>query len=65
MPKKKRSLEYEYVLDRLKEEIANEMGIEAGAMTSSRLNGKLGATMVKRLTIIAEIILMEDKWKEW
>lgn len=41
------------------------MGIEAGAMTSSRLNGKLGATMVKRLTIIAEIILMEDKWKEW
>ena len=39
----------ESLIEQMKLEIANEFGIELGADTSSRLNGKVGAEMTKRL----------------
>jgi len=37
------------VLEQLKYEIANELGIEMGATQTSRLNGTVGGEMTKRL----------------
>ena len=37
------------VIENLKYEIANELGINLGADTSSRLNGTVGGEMTKRL----------------
>ena len=37
------------VLEKLKYEIANELGIEMGADQTSRLNGTVGGEMTKRL----------------
>lgn len=42
------------VLDRMKEEIANEFGVVLGADTSSRDNGRVGGEMTKRLVRIAQ-----------
>ncbi|MDD3340800.1 MAG: alpha/beta-type small acid-soluble spore protein [Bacilli bacterium] len=36
-------------VEQLKYEIANELGIQLGADTSSRLNGTVGGEMTKRL----------------
>lgn len=36
-------------IENLKYEIANELGIQLGADTSSRLNGTVGGEMTKRL----------------
>jgi len=36
-------------IENLKYEIANELGIQMGADTSSRLNGTVGGEMTKRL----------------
>ena len=41
-------------LDKLKTEIAEEMGIELGADTASRLNGIVGGEMVRRLVLAAQ-----------
>ena len=37
------------VIENLKYEIANELGITLGAETSSRLNGTVGGEMTRRL----------------
>ena len=42
------------LLDNLKYEIANELGITLGADTSSRLNGTVGGEMTKRLVKLGE-----------
>ncbi|WP_261130428.1 alpha/beta-type small acid-soluble spore protein [Bacillus sp. Marseille-Q3570] len=41
-------------MDQLKEETANEMGIQPGADTTSRENGAVGGQMTKRLVGMAE-----------
>jgi small acid-soluble spore protein alpha/beta type len=41
-------------LDKMKNEIAQEMGIKLGADTSSRLNGSVGGEMVRRLVAMAQ-----------
>lgn len=41
-------------LDRLKEETAQEMGIELGADQSARNNGAVGGHMVKKLIQLGE-----------
>ena len=38
-----------YALEKLKYEIANELGITLGADQTSRLNGTVGGEMTKRL----------------
>jgi len=42
------------VLDQLKEEIANEFGVQLGADTTARANGSVGGEMTKRLVAYAE-----------
>jgi len=42
------------VLDQMKEEIANEFGVELGADTTARANGSVGGEMTKRLVAYAE-----------
>lgn len=54
---KKRNLQMEMVLDMLKEETAQELGIVLGGDTSSRLNGQVGGMMTKKLIALAEEIL--------
>jgi hypothetical protein len=44
----------EKALDNMKEEIANEMGVELGADTTARANGSVGGEMVKRMIQLAE-----------
>jgi hypothetical protein len=51
----------EFVLDQLKAETANEMGIELGADQISRLNGAVGGRMVQKLVQIAEEALTYAK----
>ncbi|SHG74857.1 alpha/beta-type small acid-soluble spore protein [Ornithinibacillus halophilus] len=41
-------------MDQMKEEIANEFGVQPGAETTARDNGKVGGEMVKRMIKIAE-----------
>lgn len=41
-------------IERMKYEIANEFGIQLGADTSSRLNGKVGGEITKRLVEITK-----------
>lgn len=41
-------------MDSMKEEIANEFGVEPGADTTARENGSVGGEMVKRMIQIAE-----------
>ncbi|MCM2532733.1 alpha/beta-type small acid-soluble spore protein [Neobacillus pocheonensis] len=42
------------VLDQMKEEIANEFGVQLGADTTARANGSVGGEMTKRLIAYAE-----------
>ncbi|MFD5852298.1 small, acid-soluble spore protein, alpha/beta type [Cytobacillus pseudoceanisediminis] len=42
------------VLDQMKQEIANEFGVQLGADTTSRANGSVGGEMTKRLVAMAE-----------
>lgn len=48
-------------LDKFKMEIAQEMGINLGADTSSRLNGSVGGEMVKRLVAMAQDQMAEGR----
>ncbi|MCM3567653.1 alpha/beta-type small acid-soluble spore protein [Neobacillus mesonae] len=41
-------------LDQMKEEIANEFGVELGADTTARANGSVGGEMTKRLVAMGE-----------
>lgn len=41
-------------LDQMKEEIANEFGVQLGADTTARANGSVGGEMTKRLVAYAE-----------
>lgn len=41
-------------LDQMKEEIANEFGVQLGAETTARANGSVGGEMTKRLIQMAE-----------
>ncbi|WP_078547853.1 alpha/beta-type small acid-soluble spore protein [Litchfieldia alkalitelluris] len=41
-------------LDQMKEEIANEFGVQLGADTTARANGSVGGEMTKRLIKMAE-----------
>lgn len=42
------------VLDQMKNEIASEFGVNLGADTTARQNGKVGGEMVKRLVEMAQ-----------
>jgi len=42
------------VLDQMKQEIANEFGVQLGADTTARANGSVGGEMTKRLVALAE-----------
>jgi len=50
----------EQVIDMMKMEIAQEMGIELGAETTARDNGKVGGEMTKRLVQIAKEQLAKE-----
>ena len=52
--------EVENVLDQMKIEIAEEMGIALGADTTARENGKVGAEMTKRLVELGKQQLMKN-----
>lgn len=41
-------------LDQMKQEIANEFGVQLGADTTARANGSVGGEMTKRLVAYAE-----------
>ncbi|MFD1037588.1 small, acid-soluble spore protein, alpha/beta type [Virgibacillus byunsanensis] len=41
-------------MESMKEEIANEFGVQPGADTTARENGSVGGEMVKRMIKIAE-----------
>jgi hypothetical protein len=42
------------VLNQMKEEIANEFGVQLGADTTARANGSVGGEMTKRMVAYAE-----------
>mgnify|MGYP003574967124 FL=1 len=42
------------VLNQMKEEIANEFGVQLGADTTARANGSVGGEMTKRLVAYPE-----------
>ncbi|MGJ7921064.1 small, acid-soluble spore protein, alpha/beta type [Neobacillus sp. LXY-4] len=44
----------ENALEQMKEEIANEFGVQLGADTTARANGSVGGEMTKRLIAYAE-----------
>ncbi|GLB58961.1 alpha/beta-type small acid-soluble spore protein [Cytobacillus sp. NCCP-133] len=44
----------ENVLEQMKQEIANEFGVQLGAETTARANGSVGGEMTKRLVAMAE-----------
>ncbi|WP_449539606.1 small, acid-soluble spore protein, alpha/beta type [Ferdinandcohnia sp. Marseille-Q9671] len=44
----------ENALDQMKQEIANEFGVQLGADTTARANGSVGGEMTKRLIRMAE-----------
>jgi hypothetical protein len=44
----------DHALDQMKEEIANEFGVQLGADTTARANGSVGGEMTKRLVAYAE-----------
>ncbi|MDC3413219.1 alpha/beta-type small acid-soluble spore protein [Aquibacillus sp. 3ASR75-11] len=51
----------ENAMDNMKEEIANEFGVQLGADTTARANGSVGGEMVKRMINIAEQSLQNGK----
>ncbi|WP_043932068.1 alpha/beta-type small acid-soluble spore protein [Bacillus sp. EB01] len=44
----------ENALNQMKEEIANEFGVQLGADTTARANGSVGGEMTKRLVALGE-----------
>nr|WP_197282702.1 alpha/beta-type small acid-soluble spore protein [Bacillus sp. FJAT-18017] len=44
----------ENALNGMKEEIANEFGVQLGADTTARANGSVGGEMTKRLVALGE-----------
>jgi hypothetical protein len=48
-------------LDQMKEEIANEFGVQLGADTTARANGSVGGEMTKRLVALAEQTLRNQQ----
>ncbi|WP_163971884.1 alpha/beta-type small acid-soluble spore protein [Oceanobacillus halotolerans] len=44
----------ENAMEQMKQEIANEFGVQPGADTTARENGSVGGEMVKRMIKIAE-----------
>ncbi|KAB2337274.1 alpha/beta-type small acid-soluble spore protein [Cytobacillus depressus] len=44
----------ENVLDQMKNEIANEFGVQLGADTTARANGSVGGEMTKRLVAMGQ-----------
>lgn len=51
----------ENVLNQMKEEIANEFGVQLGADTTARANGSVGGEMTKRLVAYAEQTLRNQQ----
>jgi hypothetical protein len=49
------------VLDQMKQEIANEFGVQLGADTTARANGSVGGEMTKRLVAYAEQTLQNHQ----
>jgi hypothetical protein len=49
----------EVVVNQLKEEIAQELGIQYGADISARDNGRIGGEMTKRLIALGQAKLQE------
>jgi hypothetical protein len=49
------------VLDQMKQEIANEFGVQLGADTTARANGSVGGEMTKRLVAMAEQHLKDQQ----
>ena len=50
----------EILINQLKEEIAQEFGIEYGANTSARDNGRIGGEITKRLIALGKAALEEE-----
>ncbi|MEH7074638.1 alpha/beta-type small acid-soluble spore protein [Neobacillus drentensis] len=48
-------------LDQMKQEIANEFGVQLGADTTARANGSVGGEMTKRLVAYAEQTLQNHQ----
>ena len=48
-------------LNQMKEEIANEFGVQLGADTTARANGSVGGEMTKRLVAYAEQALRNQQ----
>ncbi|RYG73720.1 alpha/beta-type small acid-soluble spore protein [Lentibacillus lipolyticus] len=51
----------EDVMENMKQEIANEFGVQPGADTTARENGSVGGEMVKRMLQIAESSMSNKK----
>ncbi|MGM0875678.1 MAG: small, acid-soluble spore protein, alpha/beta type [Bacillota bacterium] len=51
----------ENALNSMKQEIANELGVELGADTTARANGSVGGEMTKRLVAMAENQLQNQR----
>lgn len=51
----------ENALDQMKQEVANEIGVQPGADTSARANGAVGGQMTKQLVAIAEQQLSQQQ----
>lgn len=51
----------ENALNSMKEEIANELGVELGADTTARANGSVGGEMTKRLVALGESQMQNQK----
>jgi small acid-soluble spore protein A (major alpha-type SASP) len=49
----------ELVIDQLKQEIAAELGIQYGADSTARDNGRIGGEITKRLIALGQQKLME------
>jgi small acid-soluble spore protein A (major alpha-type SASP) len=51
----------ENALSSMKQEIANELGVELGPDTTARANGSVGGEMTKRLVAMAEKQLQDQE----
>ncbi|WP_106496551.1 alpha/beta-type small acid-soluble spore protein [Lentibacillus sp. Marseille-P4043] len=51
----------ENAMENMKQEIANEFGVQPGADTTARENGSVGGEMVKRMIQIAEQSMQNRK----
>ncbi|GGJ87284.1 acid-soluble spore protein [Lentibacillus kapialis] len=51
----------EDAMENMKNEIANEFGVQPGADTTARENGSVGGEMVKRMIKIAESDMSQSK----